>query len=176
MNAEKLQQRYPHIVRRDKKRHRTFVLVQCKCGRKREVRADQEIIEPINCAPSCYGPFQAAYNKLLYCARDSKLACSLTIGDFIELTKIKTCVYCRAPIPWRERSKSTPPIDKNADGRSYFLDRLDNNRGYEKGNVVVACSLCNLTRHSRFTYEEFLIIGKAIHEVRQRRKIQNCPR
>lgn len=42
------------------------------------------------------------------------------------------------------------------------LDRLDNSRGYEQGNVVSCCTACNVTRGDRFTPDEMKIIGAAI--------------
>lgn len=50
------------------------------------------------------------------------------------------------------------------------LDRIDNNRGHEIGNVVPCCYECNCARNNNFTHEEMFVIGKAIREVKRKRK------
>lgn len=49
---------------------------------------------------------------------------------------------------------------------AYNLDRKDNSKGYSIKNCVVCCTVCNLTRGNRFTYEQFLEIGKLLSELR----------
>jgi hypothetical protein len=46
------------------------------------------------------------------------------------------------------------------------LDRLDDSKGYEVGNVVSCCTECNLARGCRFTPKEMKIIGAAIRRVK----------
>ena len=58
----------------------------------------------------------------------------------------KPCTYCGFP--------------------STGLDRLDNNQGHTKENCVPACKECNLARMDNFSYEEMLVIGKTIREVK----------
>lgn len=50
------------------------------------------------------------------------------------------------------------------------LDRVDNSKGYVLGNLVPCCSSCNLTRRDTFTYEEMLVLGKVIREIKLNRK------
>lgn len=40
------------------------------------------------------------------------------------------------------------------------IDRIDNNKGYEKGNIVCACTICNLTKLNIFDYKEFKELAK----------------
>lgn len=49
-------------------------------------------------------------------------------------------------------------------GRKDWLgfDRINNNDGHSKNNVLVCCELCNLTRGNRYSIEEFKVIGVAI--------------
>jgi len=42
------------------------------------------------------------------------------------------------------------------------LDRINNDEGHKKDNVVVACELCNSTKGHRFTVEQMKQIGKII--------------
>lgn len=55
------------------------------------------------------------------------------------------CEYCGAPT-----------------GAGVGLDRLDNSRGYEPGNVVPCCGPCNLLRGNRLTPEETRRAARAL--------------
>ena len=62
----------------------------------------------------------------------------------------KQCVYCKIKY-------------------NLGCDRIDNNKGHLIANVVPACGECNVIRGNRFTYEEMLIIGKAVEQIRMTR-------
>lgn len=49
------------------------------------------------------------------------------------------------------------------------LDRLDNSRGYEPGNVVPCCKNCNAFRGDNLDVEEAEAVFKALKKVRDRR-------
>jgi hypothetical protein len=51
-------------------------------------------------------------------------------------------------------------------GHGVGLDRLDNSRGYEPGNVVPCCGDCNKTRGDRLTHEEMVAAMRAVSVVR----------
>ena len=44
--------------------------------------------------------------------------------------------------------------------KTLSIDRKDNNRGYELGNMVLACIRCNFIKGDFFTYKEMLEIGE----------------
>ena len=67
----------------------------------------------------------------------------------------KPCAYCALP---------------NDVQRGVGLDRIDNSKGYEPGNVVSCCRLCNVTRVDSFTPSEMKILGKAIRKIRLARE------
>lgn len=46
------------------------------------------------------------------------------------------------------------------------LDRLDNAKGYVRGNVVSCCYECNVARNDHFTPCEMRVIGQAIRQVK----------
>jgi hypothetical protein len=48
-------------------------------------------------------------------------------------------------------------------------DRLDNDKGHTKDNVVPCCVSCNTVRGNNFTYEEMLVIGKTLKEIKANR-------
>lgn len=62
----------------------------------------------------------------------------------------KSCVYC-------------------GDDKEIGCDRLDNSKGHLMSNVVPACRTCNVIRGNRLTYEEMLIVGKTVTEVKNAR-------
>lgn len=86
-----------------------------------------------------------------YRLADSKkgFVCDITIDMFRELIP-NGCTYC----------KHTERIG---------LDRIDNSKGHVVGNVVPCCYECNIARSNNFTFEEMLIIGKSIQEIRRQR-------
>ena len=108
-------------------------------------------------------PFEWIYNNLKRCAKHSSHELSLSFEDFLKLTEINQCCYCGDTIEWKARNS------KNNPNGCYYIDRKDNSKGYTKENCVVCCSLCNLTKHSRFTYEEMMLLGKTIGEIKKKR-------
>lgn len=55
------------------------------------------------------------------------------------------------------------------DTHNIGLDRIDNNRGHEIGNVVPCCYECNIARGNNFSFEEMLILGKTIRQIKNKR-------
>lgn len=55
------------------------------------------------------------------------------------------------------------------DTHNLGLDRIDNSRGHEIGNVVPCCYECNVARGNNFTMEEMRLIGKTIKEIKKKR-------
>lgn len=51
-------------------------------------------------------------------------------------------------------------------------DRIDNSIGHTKANVIPCCSDCNSARMDNFTYEEMLILGKTIANIKKNRLIK----
>jgi 5-methylcytosine-specific restriction endonuclease McrA len=50
-------------------------------------------------------------------------------------------------------------------GSTLEVDRKDNNRGYEIDNCVLACAVCNNAKSDKFSYDEFISVGKIITQV-----------
>lgn len=69
----------------------------------------------------------------------------ISIEWFIDNILKAICVYCLTP---------------NRVG----ADRVDNNKGHTKENIVPACYRCNTTRGNQFTHEQMLKLGKFIRE------------
>lgn len=62
----------------------------------------------------------------------------LSLEEFDSLTS-KLCVYCNRIDP------------RGSNG----LDRIDSSRGYEKGNIVPCCEMCNVAKN-RYSLQQFL--------------------
>lgn len=75
--------------------------------------------------------------------------CDLTIIWYKENIENKPCIYCGF--------------------QSTGCDRKDNSKGHTMDNVVPCCLDCNTSRMNLFTFEEMLILGKAITQIKQLR-------
>lgn len=73
--------------------------------------------------------------------------------EFIKYSLEEDCTYCSFP--------------------STGLDRIENNIGHTIENCIPCCWECNTARMHNFTYEEMLLIGKTIGEVKLLRNKQN---
>jgi hypothetical protein len=85
---------------------------------------------------------------------------SLSFEDFVKLTEIKQCHYCKEAIFWTARN-----LPKNGSG--YNLDRKVNAIGYTFENVVVCCKTCNRVKGGTFTYGEFVHMMNALLAYRE---------
>lgn len=82
-------------------------------------------------------------------------AFALTREQYVALIACNACHYCGGELP------------KRGGG----LDRIDNSRGYEPGNVVPCCTACNRIRGDNLTYEEMLELAPAIKRIFARRVV-----
>lgn len=76
--------------------------------------------------------------------------CDITIDWMLEYITNSPCIYC-------------------GDTKRIGCDRIDNNIGHLKTNVVPCCYECNCARNRNFTFEEMKEIGLAIKKVKQKR-------
>ena len=91
-----------------------------------------------------------------YKHKDRKMGvsvCDMDIDWMIEHILTQPCVYC-------------------GDTCRVGADRIDNQYGHTKANVVPCCYECNCARNVNFTYEEMLVIGKSIKKVKSARTKQ----
>jgi 5-methylcytosine-specific restriction endonuclease McrA len=109
-------------------------------------------------------PFEYLYNQVLYRRKDN-IPVDLTYEDFLTFTNTTACHYCASPIIWL-------PFSTQKSSTGYHLDRKDSALGYTVENCTVCCSCCNLSKGGRFTYEEWLQIGRVIKAIRRPRSYE----
>lgn len=94
--------------------------------------------------------------KYEYEARKRGINWALSPEDFVTLISL-SCHYCGRPPSNRDRKRVYTGID-----------RVDNTKGYEAGNVVPCCRECNMIKGDRLTESEMLAVARALK--RERRK------
>jgi 5-methylcytosine-specific restriction endonuclease McrA len=117
---------------------------------------------PDNCywRPKAFRPFEALYERAKkeiekWHGHVRGLKFGLSYDEFIKFTETSACHYCGDVIHWVDNGRAP-----------YNLDRKDNLKDYSTENCVVCCFECNATKGARFSYDEMLIVGKAVHEVK----------
>lgn len=86
-------------------------------------------------------------------AKGRGLSWALSEKAYCELIALP-CHYCELP---------------NNVEMSIGLDRLDNEKGYVKNNVVSCCRECNVVRGRRFAPDEMMLIGAVIRKIKLKR-------
>jgi len=107
-----------------------------------KIKARELAVKPRNIVDAARTKLQS------YKAYDKKKGydCDITL-DFVVDKFIQPCEYC----------------GEQASG----LDRKDNTKGHTKDNCVPCCWECNTLKLNNFTYEQMLIMGKALKEARK---------
>jgi len=145
--------------------HRVWVAV-CDCGEYTKVLSGNLRGGHIKSC-GCLGaelrkkrPYEAIYNRLVRASVRTQ-GKPLLYEDFLPFTKVVECHYCGAEVMWTKHFKTCRGSSR------YNLDRKDNAKGYTKENLIVCCRLCNFTKGDRFTYMQFVEIGKVIRSFRE---------
>lgn len=116
--------------------------------------------------------FKYKYGNLRAHAKRRNVPFNLNRIDFLNWIdkKLLICEYCNTEI-----IKMPTQRDNKTDyAQALSIDRKDNKKGYELNNIVLACYSCNVAKSEFFTYEEFLIIGKTINQIKKD-KFLSCP-
>src|SRR5208282_5259423 len=134
----------------------------CDCGGDPIVSAHNLRSRRSNGCERCKGrlrPYEWLFRKLIRSAAKRRVSCSLTYQQFVTLIQVSHCHYCNIPIAWEPFSRWG-----KRGSQSYSLDRKNNRRGYTRHNCVVCCVRCNLSKGDRFTYREWVEIGRVIRQ------------
>ena len=150
---------------------RICYLCECKCGNEVTVigrRLTSELTKSCGCyireitskrVKKGYGEaaFTALLNHYKHNAKKERHEFSLTEDEFRDLV-LCNCCYCGRP-PYNESKNSY----NNGNFKYTGIDRIDNTKGYVKGNVRPCCKQCNYIK-SNYGTEDFLSHVKTIYE------------
>lgn len=109
-------------------------------------------------------PYKHIYNELKN-HKNKKYEVTITFEDFLEIINKRKCHYCNRDIIYNEHTR----INGKIVSRAYQLDRVDNNKGYNKDNLVSCCWDCNRIKSDIYTYDEFIKISKVLREIYRNR-------
>lgn len=150
---------------------RRFYIVKCEgCGQLFECRHDCLKRKGRDLCPSCTHrkrPFESLYNSLYNDWRGTGV--DLTYEEFLQFTAISRCHYCGSDIPW-EPFGTVRGAYRN---RAYHLDRKDHTLPYSVSNCVVCCTTCNRMRSNKFSYQEFVLVGRVLARIYYKRHLNN---
>ena len=143
----------------------------CECGNKIQVYSQRlilgntrscgclqkEIIGNIRRKEYGVAALTSLYSHYKQSAKRRDYIFELTKDEFKELTS-QNCFYCNAePAQCHSKAKQNGPYIYNG------IDRINNNLGYIKGNVVPCCKTCNRAKDV-MTQEEFLEWIRRVYE------------
>ncbi len=143
-----------------KGRHRTQrrALCFCACGTTKDIQLST-VVEGRSKSCGCGNYLKRAvdptdravrrfHNRIIRTAEKHGRSCTLTPGD-VESLMFGTCVYCgdtpKQSTPPRRHVEGERPYAKQAP-LHLGIDRVDSSLGYDLGNVVTCCSLCNTAK------------------------------
>lgn len=88
-----------------------------------------------------------------------KILLKISQADFVLWynSQEKICFYCKRTF------EQTLTDVLNRKVHRLTIDRIDNSKGYEKGNLTLACLRCNAIKNNYFTKDEMLQIGLIIN-------------
>lgn len=146
---EKLNKRYV----RPNGKSEAILLTKCECGNTHELTAGN-LNRTSSCGCSKLRKSNQHYkNRVFKFYKDNAKRkvhdFELEFDELIEITQ-QNCRYCDC-LP----SNNYKLADDGFEFKYNGIDRVDNSKGYVKGNVVPCCKPCN-TMKSNLTFEEFL--------------------
>lgn len=102
------------------------------------------------------------YDVIKQGAKRRSLVFTIDKNEFVEWYKLqpRECFYCKRSE--EDIMKDLAIIRKKMQRLS--IDRVENEKGYETGNLILSCMRCNYTKSNFFSKDEMLIIGRIIKE------------
>jgi hypothetical protein len=95
------------------------------------------------------------FRKYKYRARKRGRRWAISFKLFRHLIS-QLCFYC-----------SAPPSNKDRACTYTGIDRVDSYKGYLVSNVLPCCGKCNGIKSNKLSFEEMVVIGRAIREFRE---------
>jgi len=89
------------------------------------------------------------YASLKGKAQNRNIECSLTYTQYLKIVE-NDCVYCGGD------------FFKLKDYNGYYVDRVDNDKGYHFDNCIPCCKICNRIKGDNFTHEQTKAAVEAI--------------
>lgn len=135
----------------EKKGYRRYIIVECSCGNRISVRSDQKL--DLSCI-KCNARNRRKANEHIYTqsnirhlykiysnvAKKRDYQFEISLNEFTNMIK-QVCYYCGSP-PRNKRTERNNVLLYNG------IDRVDNNLGYSKNNVVTCCGVCNYMKNT----------------------------
>lgn len=93
-------------------------------------------------------PYEAVYGGMKRSAKERNIEFELSYDDYLKFAG-RLCYYCGSGIDWQpynEHGKNNP---------GWYLDRVDNAKGYSVDNCAACCTSCNRLKHD-MDYELFV--------------------
>ncbi len=133
-------------------RQRCILLAKCDCGNTHEVDV-RNLYKTHSCGCSKLRKSNQHYKNRVFSfyqknARRKDHVFELEFDEFIEMTQ-QECYYCGC-----EPSNNYKLADDGFEFKYNGIDRVDNSKGYVKGNVVTCCKTCNGMK-SNMSHKEF---------------------
>lgn len=107
--------------------------------------------------------YRSIYNRYKNNASSRKLKFNLLFDDAVDIMN-SNCHYCGIE-PLNVFWKSYYDVQYNG------IDRVDNSKGYEQGNVVSCCKMCNIAKNNN-TEDEFLKWAKRLFDYQELKKLK----
>lgn len=152
------------------KNNQAVWLCRCDCGNTKEISSGS-LLSGRTRTCGCRGldeqgsTLNSTYRQYVTGAKNRNLEFFLTKEEFKVITK-ENCYYCGI---------SPNNIRKTKHKENYVyngIDRIDNSKGYVKGNVVPCCSKCNKAKN-KYSKDDFLswVRSVFIHSIQMNQEV-----
>ena len=116
---------------------------EARSGKRKEYEAKYRQTEKYkNCQRRFKHSPKGRYAHLKHSAKTEGYTVTLSLDDYIDMVCLGLCHYCGGPLEYGGHS----------------VDRKDSNLGYTLDNSVACCSVCNVTKSNKLSYEEMLLL------------------
>lgn len=125
-------------------------VTSCKCLQKEICRETIKIAREYNKLPEGESEFRCLYRDYRSNSEKKNRTFNLSLEEFRSLAS-GNCFYCGVE-PFNSTNHS-----ERSNGKFIYngIDRVDNEKGYEKDNVVSCCKICNHAKHT-LSQKEFM--------------------